>query len=85
MDASRPIFIFADLNSYFATAEQQANPALRGKPIGVCEHSGGIILAPSREAKKLGIKTGTPVWEAKKICPEIILLPVDPAKIRALT
>lgn len=56
---------------------------MRGKPIGVCEHSGGIILAASREAKKQGIKTGTPTWEAKKICPQIILLPVDPAKIRA--
>src|SRR3989344_7724409 len=85
MDASRPIFIFADLNSYFATAEQQANPTLRGKPVGVCEHSGGIILAPSKEAKALGIKTGTPTWEAKKICPNIVLLPVDPGKIRAAT
>ena len=79
------VFLFIDLNSYFATAEQQANPTLRGKPVGVCEHSGGIILAPSREAKLLGIKTGTPTWEAKKICPNIILLPVDPSKIRALT
>src|SRR3989338_6340279 len=80
-----PLFLFVDLNSYFAAAEQQANPKLRGKPVGVCEHSGGIILAASREAKLLGIKTGTPTWEAKKICPNIVLLPVDPSKIRALT
>ncbi len=79
------VFLFIDLNSYFATAEQQANPSLRGKAVGVCEHSGGIILAPSREAKLLGIKTGMPTWEAKKICPNIILLPVNPARIRALT
>lgn len=77
--------IFIDLNSYFASVEQQANTFLRGKPVGVCEHSGGIILAASKEAKKLGIKTGTPTWQAKKICPNIVLLPVDPPKIRTLT
>ncbi|MBI5530182.1 MAG: DNA polymerase IV [Candidatus Doudnabacteria bacterium] len=61
------------MNSYFATAEQQDNPAWRGKVLGVCEHLGGIIIAASIEAKKWGIKTGTPVWEAKKIYPKIIL------------
>jgi len=85
MAAPISVYLFIDLNSYFASAEQQANPKLRGKVIGVCEHSGGIILAPSREAKKLGIKTGQATWEAKKIYPGIILLPVNPARIRALT
>ena len=73
------------MNSYFATVEQQANPHLRGRPIGVCEHLGGIIIAPSIEAKKLGIKTATPVWEARKICPDIVLLKVDPPKVRSVT
>lgn len=74
-----------DMNSYFAAVEQQANPHLRGKPVGVCEHLGGIIIAPSVEAKRKGIKTGTPSWEAVKVCPEIVLLPVDPPKVRAVT
>jgi len=73
------------MNSYFAACEQQANPHLRGRPMGVCEHLGGIIIAPSVEAKRRGIKTGTPVWEARKLCPEIILLRVDPAKVRTVT
>src|SRR3989344_386220 len=81
---SRIIF-HIDMNSYFATCEQQANPHLRGLPIGVCEHLGGIIIAPSIEAKKLGIKTGTPVWEAKKIYPKIVLLYTDPEKYRNTT
>ncbi len=68
-----PIILHLDMNSYFATAEQQDNPAWRGQPLGVCEHLGGIIIAASIEAKKWGIKTGTPVWEAKKIYPKIIL------------
>lgn len=61
------------MNSYFATVEQQDNPSWRGQVLGVCEHLGGIIIAASIEAKKWGIKTGTPVWEAKKIYPKIIL------------
>lgn len=67
------VIIHLDMNSYFASVEQQDNPAFRGKVLGVCEHLGGIIIAASIEAKKWGIKTGTPVWEAKKIYPKIIL------------
>ncbi len=73
------------MNSYFASCEQQANPHLRGRPVGVCEHLGGIIIAPSVEAKRLRIKLGTTVWDARKICPWIVLLPVDPDKYRHVT
>ncbi len=79
------IILHLDMNSYFASCEQQANPHLRGRPVGVCEHLGGIIIAPSVEAKRMGIKLGTPVWVAKKICPWIVLLPVDPDKYRGIT
>jgi DNA polymerase-4 len=67
------IILLLDMNSYFASVEQQDNPEWRGKVLGVCEHLGGIIIAASREAKQWGIKTGTPVWEAKKLYPKIIL------------
>lgn len=73
------------MNSYFASVEQQANPHLRGRPVGVCEHLGGIIIAPSVEAKRVGIKLGTTVWDARKIYPPIVLLPVDPPKYRYVT
>ncbi|OGE79545.1 MAG: hypothetical protein A2751_00430 [Candidatus Doudnabacteria bacterium RIFCSPHIGHO2_01_FULL_46_14] len=73
------------MNSYFASVEQQANPLLRGRPVGVCEHLGGIIIAPSVEAKRMGIKLGTPVWEAVKIFPQIVLLHTDPDKYRDIT
>src|SRR5438105_1584957 len=79
------IIFHIDMNSYFASCEQQANPLLRGKPVGVCEHLGGIIIAPSVEAKKFGVKTAMPVWEARKLCPQIILLPTDPDKYRETT
>ncbi|MEK7155162.1 MAG: DNA polymerase IV, partial [Patescibacteria group bacterium] len=74
------------MNSYFATAEQQMNPKLRGKPVGVIKALGrGCIIAASVEAKKYGVKTGTTVWEAKKLCPHIILVPSDMNKYFAMT
>jgi DNA polymerase-4 len=78
----QPIIIHLDMNSYFATAEQQDNPAFRGKVLGVCEHLGGIIIAASIEAKRWGIKTGTPVWEARKLYPKIILTKTHPDRYR---
>ena len=72
-----------DFNSYFATVEQQANPRLRGKPVGV---TGGdrmertVLGAASVEAKKFGVKTGMLLWEAKRLCPQIIIVPGDSDK-----
>lgn len=72
-----------DFNSYFASVEQQANPRLRGKPIGV---TGGdrmertVLGAASVEAKRFGVKTGMQIWEAKKLCPQIILVKGDSDK-----
>ncbi len=71
-----------DLNSCFASIEQQANPLLRDKPVGVASYNspGGIILAASYAAKALGITTGTSVRDAKKICPDIVIMMPDPDK-----
>jgi DNA polymerase-4 len=81
----QPIIAHIDMNSYFARCEQQDNPAWRGKPVGVCEHLGGIIIAASVEAKRWGIKTGTPVWEARKLYPKIILTKTNPSRYRFYT
>ncbi|MCL5008920.1 MAG: DNA polymerase IV [Patescibacteria group bacterium] len=70
------------MNSYFASVEQQDHPEWRGLPVGVCEHLGGIIIAASVQAKQWGIKTGTPVWEAKKMYPKIILAQTSPERYR---
>lgn len=73
-----------DLNSCFATIEQQANPLLRGKPIAVAAYPtpNGCILAPSIEAKRFGVKTGMRVKDGKLLCPNLIILGPDPAKYR---
>ncbi len=79
-----PTTMHVDINSCFATVEQQANPLLRGKPVVVAAYvkDYGCILAASREAKKLGIKTGMRVKEGKMIAPRLVVLPPDPPKYR---
>src|SRR5664279_4177041 len=73
-----------DLNSCFATIEQQANPFLRGKPIAVAAFATdkACILAASVEAKRLGIKTGMGVADGKLIYPKLVVLTPDPWKYR---
>jgi len=73
-----------DMNSCFATIEQQANPLLRGKPIVVAAYTtpSGCIIAPSVEAKARGIKVGMRVEEGKLICPGLVVLSPDPWKYR---
>jgi DNA polymerase IV len=73
----RPLrWLFLDLNAYFASVEQQENPALRGRPVIVAP--GGVettvAIAASYEAKKYGISTGTPVWEARTKCPDLVVV-----------
>ncbi len=67
-------YLFVDMNSYFASVEQQDDPKLRGRPIGVVPvmARSTCCIAASREAKLVGIKTGTPVWEAEKICRDFV-------------
>ncbi len=74
----RPLrWLFLDLNSYFASVEQQLQPGLRGRPVIVAPVGSDttVAIAASIEAKRYGITTGTPVWEAKQRCPEIIVTP----------
>lgn len=75
------------MNSYFASVEQQANPFLRGKPIGVCATMGvnGCIIASSKEAKAKGIKTGCRVRDALFLDPGVILVENDSKKYRSTT
>src|SRR5260370_11581104 len=69
-------FLHIDLNSFFASVEQQLHPEYRGRPLAVVPTMADTTccIAASYEAKALGVKTGTQVGEAKKICPEIVLI-----------
>jgi len=67
-------WLYVDFNSYFASVEQQLHPELRGKPVIVTPlmSDATCAIAASYEAKAFGIKTGTPVYEAKRLCPGLI-------------
>ena len=67
-------WLFFDLNSFFASVEQQEDKSLRGRPIAVVPmmSDGTCAIAASYEAKAYGIKTGTKIYEAKKMCPDLV-------------
>ena len=72
--------LFLDMNSFFASVEQQVQPTLRGKPIGVAPFTGdsGCIIAASREAKANGVNIYR-IAEAKKVCPDLKIVESRPA------
>jgi DNA polymerase IV len=72
--------LYVDFNSYFASVEQQLRPELRGRPVGVLPvlAETTCCIAASYEAKAFGVKTGTPVYEARRRCPGIVLLEARP-------
>lgn len=61
--------LFVDMNAFFASVEQQEEPSLRGRPVVVIPTDAATTscIAASYEAKAFGIKTGTPVWEARRL------------------
>ena len=70
--------LHSDLNAFYASVEMMLNPELKGKAIAVCgstEERHGIVLAKSDLAKKAGVKTGMVSWEARQLCPELIVVP----------
>jgi DNA polymerase-4 len=73
--------LYVDFNSYFASVEQQLCPELRGKPVGVLPVMADTTccIAASYEAKRYGVRTGTSVREARRLCPDIRLVLARPA------
>lgn len=67
--------LFVDFNSYFASVEQHETPTLRGRPVAVApvDAETTCCIAASYEAKAFGVRTGTPVREARRLCPDIVI------------
>ena len=72
-------WLFLDLNAFFASCEQQENPALRGRPVIVVQTpaESAVAIAASYAAKAFGIKTGTLVREARRLCPDVVPVRAD--------
>ena len=76
---SRVIFL-VDMNAFFISCEMARNPALKGRPAAVAgdpKNRSGIILAANYDARKYKIRTTMLVHEAKKLCPQLVLVPPD--------
>ncbi|MBI5906766.1 hypothetical protein HY857_01800 [Candidatus Saccharibacteria bacterium] len=77
-----PQVMHIDLNSCFATVEQQARPLLRGRPVAVTNRltKNACVIAASYEAKALGVKVGMGLMDARILAPGIVTLETDPPK-----
>lgn len=82
INPSPPLIMHIDLNSCFASIEQQAHPHLRNRPVAITNRltKNACIITCSYEAKALGVKVGMRFSDAKKLAPEIIMVESDPAK-----
>lgn len=75
------VIMHLDMNSFFASVEQAANPELQGKPVVVTgSQQRTVILTASYEARKFGVKTGMMLHEARRLCPDVIMVPADNRK-----
>ena len=70
--------LHCDCNSFFASVSLLPYPELQNKPVAVggsSETRHGIVLAKTNEAKRFGVKTGEAIWQAKRKCPELVMVP----------
>lgn len=83
-NTSQPLVMHIDLNSCFATVEQQARPMLRGRPVAIVnrhtEHT--MIVTASYEAKARGVELGMRLRDAKQLCPDLVGIESDPPKYK---
>ncbi|MDI6602380.1 MAG: DNA polymerase IV [Thermoanaerobacteraceae bacterium] len=70
--------LHVDMNAFYASCEQSIEPKYRARPLAVVgnpEMRHGVVLTASYDARKFGVKTGMPLWQARKLCPDIIFTP----------
>ena len=73
--------LYLDFDGFFASVEQQCDKSLRGRPVGVVPFAGTdrtAVIACSKEAKAFGVKNVMPIKDAKRLCPDIVLVPQKP-------
>lgn len=80
------VILHVDMNSFYASVEMAYDPGLKGKPLAIAgnpKERKGIIVTCSYEARSFGVKTTMPLWEAKKLCPNLIIKPPNFDRYRA--
>lgn len=76
--AHQRVILHVDMNCFYASVEMAEHPELRGLPVivgGDVEARHGIVLTASYPAKRRGVKTGSALWEARRACPDAIIVP----------
>lgn len=82
------VILHVDMNSFYASVEMAYDPKLKGKPLAIAgnvEERRGIIVTCSYEARKFGVKTTMPLWEARKLCPQLIVMKPNFERYRAVS
>ncbi|MDO5603191.1 MAG: DNA polymerase IV, partial [Oscillospiraceae bacterium] len=82
------VILHCDCNSFYASVELLSHPELAASPVAVCgsvEDRRGIILAKNEAAKRKGVQTAETVWQAKRKCPDLVLLPPHHEKYAAIS
>jgi DNA polymerase-4 len=80
------VILHVDMNSFYASVEMAYDPTLKGKALAIAgnvEERRGIIVTCSYEARKFGVKTTMPLWEAKKLCPQLLIMKPNFERYRA--
>lgn len=75
--ATIPLIGHIDADCFYVSAERVRRRELRGLPVGVIGNQGACVIAKSYELKDAGVKTGTPIWDAVRLCPEAVFIPRD--------
>jgi DNA polymerase-4 len=77
----KTVIICVDMDAFFASVEQRTDPRLRGRPVAVAGPGGRtVVTTASYEARKLGVKTGMSMWEARKTCPRLVVVVANNAR-----
>lgn len=80
------VILHVDMNSFYASVEMAHDPKLKGKAVAIAgnvEERRGIIVTCSYEARSFGVKTTMPLWEAKKLCPHLVVMKPNFERYRA--
>ena len=73
------VIFHIDMNSFYASVEMAYDPSLKGRPLAIAGNAKerkGIVVTCSYEARARGVKPPMPLWEAKRLCPELIVKPL---------